>query len=239
MGMVLVLAICAGIDPVRLGVAALLISRPRPLRNLLAYWLGAMATGTTAVMGLLILLHHFAPTFLQTVSAALASSTARYAQIAIGLLALPVAVLIAVGFTTRRAQVPAAVVDPSASVPPRRQNALARTFGRVWDLLESGPPWVAFVVGLGHGPPVEAYPLLLAVVAASGEAVSTQVTATIIFMIGLLALVEIPLVSSLAAPARTQVVMLQLHDWMRSRRRGIVATMLGAVGLLLVATGLR
>jgi Sap, sulfolipid-1-addressing protein len=239
MWIVLALAICAGIDPVRLGIVALLISRPRPMRNLLAYWLGAMATGTTAVMGLLILLHHFTPTFMQTVSAALASSAARHAQIAIGLFALPVAVLIAVGFTVRRAQVPMAVGCPSAQVPPRKPNALARMFGRVCGLLESGPPWVAFVVGLGHGPPVEAYPLLLAVVAASGEAVSTQVTATIIFMIGLLALVEIPLVSSVAAPARTQMVMLQLHDWMRSRRRGIFATMLGAVGVMLVAGGLR
>jgi hypothetical protein len=42
---VLVLGLMAATDPVRIGIAALLISRPRPLRNLLAFWLGGMATG--------------------------------------------------------------------------------------------------------------------------------------------------------------------------------------------------
>ena len=238
MGTVLVLALFAAIDPVRLGIAALLVSRPRPMRNLLAYWFGAMATGITAVVGLLILLDDFAPTFMQSVSAALSSSTARQAQIAIGLFALPVAALIAVGFSARRAQVPMGDGDPSAQVlPQRKPNALARLFGRLQGLLEGGPLWVAFVVGLGHGPPAEAYPVVLAVITASGSAIGTRVSATIIFMVGLLAVVEIPLVSSLAAPARTQVVMLQLHDWVRTRRRRIFATMLAAVGVMLVATG--
>jgi hypothetical protein len=238
MGMVLVLALFAAVDPVRLGIAALLISRPRPMHNLLAYWFGAMATGMTAVVGLLILLHDFAPTFMQTVSAALASSTARHVQITIGLFALPAAALIAVGFSVRRARVALAGGDPSAQVlPPSAPSAFARLFDRARGLLESGPLWVAFVVGLGHGPPVESYPVALAVIVASGSAIGTQVSATIIFMVGLLAVVEIPLVSSLAAPARTQAVMLQVHDWVRTHRRRILAVMLAVAGVMLVATG--
>jgi hypothetical protein len=238
MGAVLVLALMAAIDPVRLGITALLISRPRPMCNLLLYWFGAMATGMTAVVSLLILLHHFAPTLIQTMPAALASSTARHVQITIGLFALPVAALIAAGFSVRPARVAMAGGDPSAQVlPPSAPTAFARLFGRVRDLLEGGPSWVAFVVGLGHGPPAEAYPVVLAVVAASGEAIGTQVSATVIYMVGMLAAVEIPLVSSLAAPARTHAVMLQLHDWMRTRRRRILAAMLAMAGVMLVATG--
>ncbi|HVR00039.1 MAG TPA: GAP family protein [Mycobacterium sp.] len=233
MGMVLVLTLWAAIDPVRLGIAALLTSRPRPMHNLLAYWFGTMAIGLTAITGLLILLHDFSPTFMQTVSAALASCTARHVKIAIGLFVLPVAALIAVDFSARWARVPTAGGDPSAQVSPSRPTP----FGRVQDLLEGGSLWVAFVVGLGHGPPVEAYPVILAVIAASGDAIGTQVSATIIFMVGMLAVVEIPLVCSLAAPARTQTVMLQLHDWMRTRRRRILAAMLAFIGVMLVTTG--
>jgi hypothetical protein len=237
MGMVLMLALWTAIDPLRLGIAALLTSRPRPMHNLFAYWFGTMAQGLTAITGLLILLHIFAPTFTQTMSAALASCTARHVKIAIGLFALPVAALIAVNFSARWARVPMAGGDPSAQVLPSRPTAFARLFGRVQDLLEGGSLWVAFVVGLGHGPAAEAYPVILAVIAASGEAIGTQVSATIIFMVGMLAVVEIPLVCSLAAPARTQTVMLQLHDWMRTRRRRILAAMLAFIGVMLVTTG--
>jgi hypothetical protein len=39
-GSVLVLALLAALNPVRLGLALLVISRPRPVQNLLAYWVG-------------------------------------------------------------------------------------------------------------------------------------------------------------------------------------------------------
>lgn len=238
MGTVLVLALFAAIDPVRLGIAALLVSRPRPMLNLLAYWLGAMATGTTAVIGLLILLHDFVPTFTQIMSAALASSAAHDVRIAIGLFALPLAALIAMGFSVRRAPASMAGGGPSVqTLPQRKPTMIARLLARARDLLEDGPVWVAFVVGLGHGPPAEAYPVVVAAIAASGSSITTQFGATILFMAGLLAVVEIPLVSSLAAPARTRIVMLHLHDWMRTRRRVIFAAMLAAVGVLLLTTG--
>jgi Sap, sulfolipid-1-addressing protein len=40
-GSVLVLALLAAVDPVRLGLTLLLISRPRPVQNLLAYGVGS------------------------------------------------------------------------------------------------------------------------------------------------------------------------------------------------------
>ncbi len=47
MGTVLVLALAMATDPMRLGVTLLLISRPRPVLNLLVYWLGVMFVGVT------------------------------------------------------------------------------------------------------------------------------------------------------------------------------------------------
>ena len=60
--------------------------------------------------------------------------------------------------------------------------------------------------------------------------------AAITFIVVMLAVVEVPLVSYLAMPTRTQAVMVQLHDWMRTRRRRIVAVMVAVSGIVLVAT---
>jgi Sap, sulfolipid-1-addressing protein len=239
MGAVLVLALMAAIDPVRLSIAALLISRPRPLGNLLAYWLGAMAANSAAAVGLLILLHGFAPMFMQTVSAAAASPTGRHTRIAIGVLALPFAAVIAVGYSARRARAPMAGDDPSALAPrPSAPTAISRLLGRAQGVLEGGSLWVAFVAGLASGlPPVE-YLVALAAIAASGAAVGNQVTVAIAYIVVALAVFEIPLVSYLTAPAQTQRVVLQLHNWVRFRRRRILAVMVAVAGVVLMASGM-
>ena len=74
------LALISAANPMRLDIALLLIPRPRPMRNLLAHWLGGMATGITAALGLLTLLRDVAPMIFQHVAAAAASSTARHIQ---------------------------------------------------------------------------------------------------------------------------------------------------------------
>lgn len=239
MGTVVMVALLASIDPVRLGIAALLISRPRPMRNLIAYWLGAMTTGVTALVGLLILLDHVAPALMPTVSAALTSHTARRVQTGLGLFLIPLAVMIALGISLKRQQVPVLVGDPLIEMPPQREpKLLARLYGRALGVLEGGSEWVAFAFGLANGPPAEAYPLLLAVIAAAGTSVGERLSASVVFMVGLLAVIEIPLISCLAAPARTQLMMTYLHEWCGTRRRRIFAGMLGIVGVMLVAGGL-
>lgn len=239
MGTVLALALMAAIDPVRLGVAFLLISRPRPMLNLLAYWLGAMAAGSAAAVGLLVLLHHFGPMFMQTVSVAAASSAGRHTRIAIGVLALLFAVLIALGYSARRAGVPMAGGGPSPlPVRPAAPAAISRLLGRAQGVLQSGSLWVAFVAGIGTGPPPIEYLVALAAIAASGAAIGTQVSAAVAYIVVVLAVVEIPLVTYLATPAQTQAVMLQLHNWVRIRRRQILAIIVALAGAFLVATAM-
>ena len=55
-GLVLLMALSAAQDPIRIGVMTLLIARPRPMHNLLAYWLGLMATGFGAALAALFAL---------------------------------------------------------------------------------------------------------------------------------------------------------------------------------------
>jgi hypothetical protein len=239
-GTVLLLALMAAADPVRLGIAVLLISQPRPMLNLLVFWLGGMATGIAAAIGVLLLLRDFATTVVQYVESTAASGTVRQIQIASGVLALLIAAVIAVGFSARqRARVPDR--DPSGLVLQRSQpgtlTAFSRLWGRALDARDGGLLWVAFVAGLGSAtPPV--YPVAVAAILASGAAIGTQVSAAVVFTVVAFAVVEIPLVSYLATPAKTQAVMLQLHNWVRARRRWILAVLLAVTGVFLVATGM-
>jgi hypothetical protein len=240
MDTVLAMALIAATNPLRLGVALLLISRPRPMLNLLTYWLGAMATGITAGLGLLIVVHDFAPTFMQSVSAHAASSAARHAQIAIGLVALSVTALIAVGFSVRRTRVLIAGGNPSARVlRTSAPSAFVRLRARTQDVLRGEYLSVAFVVGLSSGFPAVEYPVALAAIAASGRPMGVQIGAAVMFIVVTLALVEIPLVSYSATPAQTQALMLRLHDWVQPHRGRIIAILVAAVAVMMVANGLR
>jgi hypothetical protein len=57
------------------------------------------------------------------------------------------------------------------------------------------------------------------------------------FNVTAFALVEIPLLAYLLSPRTTRTSLAALHDWIRSRRRAEVATLLAAVGCVLLAVG--
>ncbi|AKN18171.1 GAP family protein [Mycobacterium haemophilum] len=241
MVMVFVLALLVAADPVRIGVALLLISRQRPMRNLLGYWLGALIASSALTVGLLTGLRGFAPAFAEGVNSVAASSTGRHVQIVVGLLVLLLAVLVAVGFPTHlRASVPvpAVGVAPAGLLNPGRPTALSRLLGRARGLLDGPSFRVAFVVGMSGTPPAVEWLVAVAAILASGASIGMQVSAAIGFILVTLAVVEMPLVAYLVKPAQTQVVMLQLHSWVRSRRRQILAVLLAVAGAFAVASGM-
>lgn len=254
------LALLVALDPVRLGVTLLLISRPRPVQNLLAYGVGSLiACIPTLVVPLTLL--NFTPMF-SSLRHGLAnpdtSSTVRHIQIGFGVLALLTAALMALRVWTRqRAQVPASGGNTSTLVldskrptaisrllgrapddPTEGGSAIPRLIGRARNAWENGSLWVALVIGLGSGPPLDGVLFLLAIVVASGAAIGTQISASIAFVVGMLAIVEIMLVSYLTMPARTQVVLRALHDWARAHRTAILAAIFAVVGVSLLANGM-
>lgn len=239
-GVVLVLAVGAATDPVRFGIAVLLFSRPEPLLNLLAYLLGGVATGIAASLGFLILLRDFATTFTHYVTSAVSIFTGGYVKIAIGVLAVLIAARMAVGFSARqRAVVPALAGDPPPLVPqPRAPTAFSQLLARLRDMFEGGSLWVAFAFGIASATPPVEYLLALTAILASKAAIGTQLSAAVMYSVVVFAVIEIPLVSYLATPTRTQAVMLQLHNWVRARRRWITTAMLAFMGVMLVATGM-
>ena len=73
---VLVLSFSA-MDPVRIGITALLISRPRPMLNLLAFWLGGMAAGITMALVVLLWLRELSLPLMRVVVSAPAARLLR------------------------------------------------------------------------------------------------------------------------------------------------------------------
>jgi hypothetical protein len=258
---VLVLALLAALNPVRLGLALLVISRPRPVQNLLAYWVGCLTVSAPYMLVPLMVLH-FTPMFGSfahdvATPGTVASSTVRHIQIGMGLLALSIAALMTVRFSARqRAHLPTPGANTSTLVPysntptaisrllGRAQDApteggspIRRLLGRAHNAWENGSLWIAFVIGLLFPPTLDGVLYVLAIIVPSGAAIGTQVGAAIAFVVGMLAVVEITLASYLVTPAKTQAVLRVLHDWARAHRRKVLVAMFAVVGVALVAQG--
>jgi hypothetical protein len=253
---VLVLALLAGLNPVRLGLILLVISRPRAVQNLLAFWLGALIASVLNLLVPLAVLH--ATPMLRSFAQDLDKSSTGRIQIAMGVLALSIAALMLVRFSVhQRARLstpggntstllsdsltPTAIsrlLNRSQDAPTGSGSTIRRLLGRAQNAWENGSLWVAFVIGMGIGPAAEEILVLLAIVVASGATIGTQVIAAIAFVVGMLAIVEIMLVSFLAAPTKTQAGLRLLHDWARTHRRKILVAMFALGGVSLVANGI-
>ena len=92
---VLLLGLISAIEPVRIGITALLIARPRPMLNLLVYWLGLMATAVGLAMVALFWLRDLMIPIARLVNSAATSPVVPVIQIVVGLVAVPAAAMIA------------------------------------------------------------------------------------------------------------------------------------------------
>jgi len=216
----LVMAAATSVEPVRIGLTLLMLNRPRPVLQLMAFLCGGFVMGTTGGLVVLFVL----PTSV-TESSGL---TLPRIQIIIGALALLTAAVLAVRVFTARQGEPAAARSDSGpvSVSARAQR-----------LLKGRSLWVAGTAGLGIALPSVDYLAALAIIVASGAATSTKVAALLTFNVVAFALVEIPLLAYLVAPDATRGFMAALHMWGRQRRPGQVAALLAAVGAVLCTAG--
>jgi hypothetical protein len=237
-GMVLALALIAALDPMRLGIAFVLISQRQPMRCLSAYWLGAVVSGTVTAVVLLTVLRNLTPVLADHVAALTTSSTAGYVQIALGLVALPLAVLVARGVFPRQRSLEMAGAPTAALAVPPTPPAIARLSSLAENGREDRAFWLAFVAGtISATPPIE-YLVVLVAILGSGAEIGIQFGAALVFVVVALTAIEIPLLSCLATPARSKVLMLALHDWVRARTRPIFAVLFAVGGLLLIGAGL-
>ena len=208
---VLLMAFAVSFEPFRIGMTVLMLGRPKPALQLLAFLLGGFAMGTT--VGLVVLF------IFRRILLGSTYFTLPRVQILIGLLFLTVAAIVAADAPRRLGLRPAIFVTPAERL--MRGESLS----------------VAGIAGLSIALPSVDYLAALAVILASGAAALTQVAALLMFNVVAFALVEIPLLAYILAPNKTATSMATLHNWIRSRSRPEVAILLAAVGAVFLAIG--
>lgn len=249
----------AALNPVRLGLALLMISRPRPGPSLLAYWLGGLTVCVPELLLPLVLLN-FTPMFGHARHGSASpstSSTLGKIQIGLGVVGLTIAAVMTVRFFAQRRTAEPANEERSAELSmasgapvamPRlltRAQEVAtddpslfrRLLGRIHSSWESGSSWVAWVIGV-IAVPVDGVLFIVAIIAASGASVTMQASASVAFILLMYAVVEIILVGYVAAPAKTQSLLRVLHDWVRAYHRQILVALFTVVGVSQLAQGL-
>ena len=215
----LAMAVAVSLEPFRIGMTVLMVNRPRPLLQLLAFLAGGFAMGiTVGVVVLFVLrpalgsLHFNLPTV----------------QIVVGAVLLINAAVVASGVVGRRDE------EAADFASGRFQPVATRTR----QLLNGRSLWTAGVAGLGIALPSVDYLAVLALIVASGATASVQFGALLVFNVVAFGFVEIPLLCFLVAPDRTRATLSALQDWLRSRRRRAVTVLLAVVGGVLLVAGL-
>lgn len=242
-GTILALALWLATDPTRLVIVVVLMSRLRPRHNLLAYWLGGMAAGIAPgliVLCLMLVPRNSLTLVMGDVRSTAARFTGGYFQIAMGVVALLIAAVVSAKLPPRQ-DVGMSTYGGFPSAPDRQpiaSTAIARVRVRVRRALQGGNPWVAFGVGLvSTMPPIE-YLVVLIIIVSSGAAFGTQLGAVVMFTLVVLVLVEIPLVSYLVMPEKTEAAVLRLQRFALANRRRILIIVPAVAGVLLVTAGL-
>ena len=209
---VLLMAFAVSVEPFRIGMTVLMLNRPRPALQLLAFLSGGFAMGTAVGLAVLFVFRR--------VLLGSTYFTVPKVQILIGFLALLVAVVVAVALPGRLGSRPARLASPAQRL--LRRHSLS----------------AAGIAGLGIALPSVDYLAALAVILASGAAAPTQVAALLMFNVVAFALVEIPLLAYLLAPKTTAMSITALYNWIQSRRRLEVAILLAAAGCVFLAVGM-
>lgn len=239
------------IDPMRVGIAAVLMSRRQAMRTLLAFWVGGIVAGIIVGVAVLVLLHDVAlkvieagAALINQVRSAVVILEGEQLRVTIGVLALvALTVMLARDRARLAAPVPVPVSvgggDTADVVPaPPKQTALAALGSRVHGMLDSGFIWPAFVVGLmSTFPPIEG-PMVLTVIMGSRATAGAQFSAFLLFTVLVLVFVEVPLLSFLAAPQKTEALMMRMNTWIIAHRRQIFETLLAVMGIASLVQGI-
>ena len=232
---VLVLSLVVAMDPVRIGITALLMSRPRPMLNLFAFWLGGMVAGIGTALVVLLFLRDFTLSLMREVDSAITSQTVAYVQVAIGVLALLAAARL---WARQHALVPVTSGGEPTDLALEPKTPAGYRGLSIRGHLEDGSVVVAFVAGLALATPPVEYLAAMVAILTSGATAAEQFGAALMFAVVAFTVVEVPLVTYLATPAKTLAVVQRVNAWISARRHAIPTIVVGAIGVLLLVTGM-
>jgi hypothetical protein len=218
---VFVLAVVSSLDAGLLTASLVLLGRPRPAQQLLAYLIGGM--GLSIAFGVLIVLALHGSKLLRGPS----RSTRAVIELVAGALLIIVAIAVRSGRAVqwhprRRSQ--------NEAKPSPRPSLYERTVGH-------DSVWIAWAAGALYSAPGAYYLAGLALLAKLGAPAATNVLAILGFNLIMFALVELPLIGFVVAPDRTRSVTERLNHWMADHRRTLITLVAGAGGAYLLVLG--
>ena len=222
MGDVFFLAFLAALYPTLLAATTVMLLLPHPKRLLVGYLLGAAMTSVTLGLVIVFTLRHSG--LVHTTQATLGPG----ADIALGLLALTIALVLGTGRDQRvveRRRERKAAKGPAG--PPRWQQALGRGSART-----------TFVVGALLTLPGATYIAALYRIADENLADPLTVAVIVAFNLIMLMLLEIPLLAYTIAPDWTPKAVERFKVALRERGRGWAVRGAAIVGILLIARGI-
>jgi Sap, sulfolipid-1-addressing protein len=235
---VVLLGFAVSIEPARIGLIALLLTRPRPSQHLLVFLGTGLAMSLSVGFTVLFVFHH---TFLGK-----ANFNPALIQVGIGVVALLLGALLASNIPLRQfsrrelAEVPAGgtadgpvvVQDPP---PPSRFTRLST---RVRGFVQGESSWFSGSIGAALAMPSVDYMALLALIIASKTPPIEQATALVAFLLLASWAAVFPLLSFLVAPAKTRIWVQRFNEWIRTRTRKHAGAFVAVVGVILIGVGL-
>jgi hypothetical protein len=222
MGDVFVIAVLAALDAGLLAATVVLLGRPRPARQLLAYLVGCM--GFSIGIGLVVVLALHGSNVVKHPDPAVSAVI----EIAAGALLLVVAVAVVLG---RNAQWRPRRRRNDGAVAPKRPSLSERALGN--DSL-----WIAWAAGALYSVPGAYYLAGLALLVKLDQPASIDVVAILGFNLVMFVFLELPLLGFLVAPDRARALTERLNQWMTRHKRTLITVVAGVGGLYLLITGL-
>lgn len=236
------------IEPTRLGLIALLLTRQHPVRHLIVFQCVGLTISLSVGLTVLFVFHR----------SFLGNSNIHPAplQVAFGVVLVLLGAVLASKIPLDRFarqpkdKVPAggvgddavdddavlddAVVDEVAPPPSRR----TRLFARVRGFLKSESSVFSASIGAATAMPSIDYFALLAIIIASKAPPLEQGLALLTFLLLAGAFATIPMLSFVVAPVKTRSWVQQMNLWIRSRTRKQAGLFVGVVGGVLIVVGL-
>jgi hypothetical protein len=253
---VLVLALVTVPDPPRLIATFLVLSRPRPGKNLLAYYVGCLILNVFILLVPLTVVH-FTPALGSLVrdltpAATEANATVQPVPLALGVLALLIAARLTMRLRARKKEAIEPTPGSDAQPAPAQQSALSRLLdaddgssgagsairrliARIYKAWQEGSPWIALLMGLTYSPLQTT--AALAIIATSGASLGAQLGAAIAFVAIMLAVLEVILIGYLVAPAKTEALVGPMHNWTQAHILHMFIGISLVGGVLLIAKG--
>jgi hypothetical protein len=212
---VFLFALTAALNPTLLTATTVMLLLPSPKRLLLGYWLGAMTTGVTVGLAIVLWLDGSA-----TVSTT-KHTVDPVVDVVLGGLALVVALVVGTGRVGRRRR-----ESKGPKKVPRWQEALGRGSARS-----------TFVVGILLSFPGASY--LASLIEMHRQQLGGAELALTLLAVNLIMLVllELPLIGYAVAPVWTPVKVEQFKSWFARNGRQALAVAAAVVGVALIVRG--